>query len=253
MSHNNYLPALKSCSCGSSNINSENWKDRRRIITCLACDRKVWANTNRQAINAWNKGRTGDCDDEPGPITIESLQDEIVRLRIENEALREALEKIADDCDAGEHTSIATEALALLPVEMKGEGETAWLKQLSPVLTKALNMAINNLPQRDMGTVDDEEVRIECREALRALGRMEDALLRAGKGEEPMVRAGSVDTRNPAPKPEGSSCETCGWNDEGECGAPPSDDICGVDEEPSQWTPAASGNELNTANERKEN
>jgi len=128
MSHNNYLPALKSCSCGSSNINSENWKDRRRIITCLICDRKVWANTNRQAINAWNKGRTGDCDDEPGPITIESLQDEIVRLRIENEALRTKVEAIAAKWDAmngiDEAENFATdlrEALARQPVESKGE------------------------------------------------------------------------------------------------------------------------------------
>ena len=93
MSHNNSLPTLKSCSCGSSNINSENWKDRRRIITCLICDRKVWADTNRQAINAWNKGRTGDCDDEPGPITMDSLQFEIARLRAENEAMREGVNK----------------------------------------------------------------------------------------------------------------------------------------------------------------
>ena len=131
MSHNNYLPALKSCSCGSSNINSENWKDRRRIITCLACDRKVWADTNRQAINAWNKGRTGDCDDEPGPVTIESLQDEIVRLRIENEALRDALAriKLTDWCTRNgrymdawrECREITTEALARQPVESKGE------------------------------------------------------------------------------------------------------------------------------------
>jgi len=48
---------------------------------------------------------------------------EIARLRAENEALREALEKIADDCDAGEHTSIAREALARQPVESKGEPE----------------------------------------------------------------------------------------------------------------------------------
>ena len=136
MSHNNYLPALKSCSCGSSNINSENWKDRRRIITCLACDRKVWANTNRQAINAWNKGRTGDCDDEPGPITIESLQDEIVRLRIENEAMREGVNKAIKElefeinqCERCGKTTPMTdyniystlEALARQPVESKGK------------------------------------------------------------------------------------------------------------------------------------
>jgi hypothetical protein len=59
----------------------------------------------------------------------------------------------------------------------RAESGEAWIKQIAPVVRKALCHAINNLPSLAMGTIYDEEVRIECRESMEALNRMEGALL----------------------------------------------------------------------------
>ena len=81
-------------------------------------------------------------------------------------------------------------ALALLDAEDKPSPEPreasaeSWIKQIAPVVRKALCHAINNLPALDMGTTYDEDVRIECREALEALNRMEGALLSAQQPEK---------------------------------------------------------------------
>jgi hypothetical protein len=55
----------------------------------------------------------------------------------------------------------------------------------------------------------------------------------------------------PAPKPEVRSCETC-WSGPKYCGETSCKHTIGDSPYPF-WTPAESGNELNTANERKEN
>jgi hypothetical protein len=71
--------------------------------------------------------------------------------------------------------------------------EAPWFRQLDPVLTKALSNAIINLPQRDMGTTYDEDVRLECRDALVALRRMRAAILDAAPTPTQQVLRGERD------------------------------------------------------------
>jgi len=77
--------------------------------------------------------------------------------------------------DSPPHTT--KEEIAAILREEFPERESAWIKQVAPVVRKALCHAINNLPQLDMGTTYDEDVRIECRQALEAMNRMDSALV----------------------------------------------------------------------------
>lgn len=76
-----------------------------------------------------------------------------------------------------EYRYIFAEAAHPQPESATEKKALAWIRQIHPVIRRALNSALNNLPKSNMGTTWDEEVREECRTAYVALDRMESALL----------------------------------------------------------------------------
>jgi len=63
------------CTCGQFNPNMFRAQDMNMAmyVECPSCGRSTWAPTRRQAVNAWNKGRDGDCSDEPTPPNFITL------------------------------------------------------------------------------------------------------------------------------------------------------------------------------------
>ncbi len=57
------------CTCGQHDVSMFRNQDMDMAmnVECPSCGRLVWAPTRRQAVNGWNKGREGDCSDEPTP------------------------------------------------------------------------------------------------------------------------------------------------------------------------------------------
>ena len=56
--YKNPLPDVLPCICGSGRVSRENWRDMNKILECELCGRKVWKDTWREAIAAWNNGET---------------------------------------------------------------------------------------------------------------------------------------------------------------------------------------------------
>lgn len=96
-------------------------------------------------------------------------------LEAERDELNEVIRKSNDEL-ARLNVALVTASTERDAARAEAENTKAWIIQITPIVCKALYHAISNLPCRDMGTIYDEDVRLECREALATLDRMKAEL-----------------------------------------------------------------------------